>query len=231
MKKFLITLTSLGLVLGLVSTSFAAKTETKAKSDKQTESGKGLVRDYAVYFNPFALIVGFTWGGLWLSGGGEAMIASPISIQADIDFLTFPLAGWNSSAVGLNVKARYYLNQYLKLWEPKVIGISGWYGAAGIGFYSSTVSYNAETMGVKKEWSASAFFIGPSIEFGYKYIVDEGTLKDFFFEPFVGFTLLFGTYKWTYKINGVEQPEIETIPAGTYIPGGFGLGIRIGYSF
>jgi len=230
MKKFLTLMTIFGLVLGIVSASFAAKAETKAKSDKVEKTGSS-TKDYAVTFNPFALIFGFAWGGLWISGGFEAMISSPISIQADVDFLTFPSAGWNNSAVGLNVKGRYYLNQYIKLWEPKLGGISGWYGAAGIGFYSSTVSYSTENSGGKEEWSGTAFFIGPSIEFGYKYIFDDGALKDFFFEPCVGFTLLFGSYKWTYKINGAEQPESGTIPAGTYTPGGFLFGIRIGYSF
>lgn len=158
-----------------------------------------------VFVDPISTINFFIVGGMGLAGGAEFKISPQGAVSVEGSFFTASTdyLGATIKFSGFSVQGMYH-HYFMK-------ALTGPYLAVGGGYYSANVQVEG--------YPAKITLSGPSLGaiVGYKL-----NLMNFYIDPFVGFSHLFGTWSTT----GFEDLDLPAISSG-----GFVWGIYLGFQF
>ena len=168
------------------------------------------------------LLGGLPW--LRVDGSYERHFIVGFSGKLGLEFWRHSLDGWAFMQVGIFPEVRYYLGDLFNL-----KALNGAFVGAGAGMYYISGSSEVRVYETPCSFSVDGFFIGPSVEVGYKFILNfpQIPLSGFFIEPSLGYSYCFGQFNASSTCTEADQIYIYN----RYRPGGFMYKIRFGFAF
>lgn len=162
--------------------------------------------------------------------GYERRLIDGFAGKLAIDYRAQTLDGLAFNQVGFFPDFRYYMNDLAGLlFSYEAEPLEGPFIGIGAKLYYSQGDNDATVSRTLCSYSVAGFFVAPSVEVGYKFMVDSKSLTPFeaFVEPVLGYSYSFGRYEATRSCGAEDQTYIIELLK----PGGLIYGLQIGIAF